>query len=153
MTPWRAITSRARQPRRKRGPLFTCGTCHKGYNSPFGHTCSQGGDFAARRRRETASQRRARETAARRARRQREDDARKARRAKENEAARARKRKAAARPARPAHEYQRCRDEDCQRIGCVAYRDGLEVGDERGHARGFDEDIAACPRSHTASAS
>jgi predicted nucleic acid-binding Zn-ribbon protein len=36
--------------------------------------------------------------------------------------------KAAAKAAQPKHQYQTCRDEDCRRFGCVAYRDGYDNG-------------------------
>jgi len=36
--------------------------------------------------------------------------------------------KAAARGARPKHSHRTCRDPDCQRVACVAYREGVEDG-------------------------
>jgi hypothetical protein len=40
------------------------------------------------------------------------------------------KRAKAARPKlqRPQHDYRTCRDADCRRYGCVAFRDGYERG-------------------------
>ena len=49
--------------------------------------------------------------------------------AKENAAAKTQKRKAAARRrGRPEHDYRNCRDADCQRVACEAYREGFENG-------------------------
>jgi hypothetical protein len=61
------------------------------------------------------------------------------------------------RPRRPPHEYQSCKDADCQRPVCVAfrqgykdgYRDGYEDGYGQGYARGYQAGIAACPRPHS----
>jgi hypothetical protein len=40
-------------------------------------------------------------------------------------AAKARWKKAPARrPGRPAHDYRNCRDADCERVACEAYREG-----------------------------
>jgi hypothetical protein len=72
------------------------------------------------------------------------------------------------RPRRPPHEYQSCRDKDCMRPVCVAfkegyrdghregYRQGFErgwaqgyaLGWKQGYAKGFPDGIAACPRPH-----
>jgi hypothetical protein len=139
---WRDQTERAskHKRKRKRRALFHCGTCGRQYSNPLGHRCEQGGDFARRgkaekraqetaARREKAAARRAAETGARRERRLREDEGRRARRAKENAAAKTRKRKAAARRrGRPEHDYRNCRDADCQRVACEAYREGFENG-------------------------
>lgn len=156
MTTFRDKVRQAPRAKRRRRALFRCGSCGKSYSNPLGHSCTGGGDLAKRRRRQRGSERRAAETArrqarrqkeidGRRARRKREDDARRARRAKENEAARARKKKAEPRRGRPAHPYENCRDADCQRVACEAWREG--------RAFGFDEGVAACPRTHAASGS
>jgi hypothetical protein len=42
------------------------------------------------------------------------------------------RKKPAARKA--AHRYESCRDRDCERLACVAYRDGYEEGYELGAA-------------------
>jgi hypothetical protein len=111
---------------------------------------------ARRRAREQAARRRRRdrEAAARRARRDRETAARRRRRDAERDAARIRRqrererrqraaearrttprrertRKPATSPARRApnpneHRYDMCRDDECQRRACVAYRQGVE---------------------------
>lgn len=151
MTPWRVITRRARQPRKKRRALFECGRCGKKHSNPLGHTCSGGGDFkrraAAAQRAETSRQRRADESARRKRERGRVAAARSDERAKaarrvaaarvrERERADARvarakgPRRAAAGRSRTAHPYQSCRDQDCARPACVAFREGVEVGVE-----------------------
>ena len=103
---------------------------------------------AARRRRrereaEARRRRRERETAARKRRRERERDAARERRTRERarhrQAAetrqstprRERTRKTSSSPVRRApnpneHRYDMCRDDDCQRRACVAYRQGVE---------------------------
>jgi hypothetical protein len=167
VTPWRAITGRARQPRRKRRPLFTCGTCGKGYSSPLGHTCSGGGDLAKRRRaagRAAAVAKRKQEAAERRAReRARIAEVRKTERARARERvaaarkterekakARAAKKRPASSGPRPArHEYASCRDADCERAACEAYRDGRATGyaegEEAGYRAGYTDGSAATP--------
>lgn len=88
----------------------TCGTCHKPLGSnPLTHTCTVRTDFRKRR-----------------------GEARK------QEAAE--KRAAARRPARkgkPEHLYEACRDEDCQRTACRAYREGREEGYQEGYEDGY----------------
>ena len=51
---------------------------------------------------------------------------------KRQRAAAAAKRKAARKRRAARHDYHRCRDLDCQRVACEAYREG----------------VLACPRSH-----
>lgn len=57
-----------------------------------------------------------------------------------------------ARKARPGHDYTECSDRECKRSLCVAYRAGIEEGDNRGWARGwqmgYDRGLAECPRDH-----
>jgi hypothetical protein len=43
-----------------------------------------------------------------------------------------------------AHAYQSCRDSDCPRLACRAWKDGHEAG----YQTGFEDGIAACPREH-----
>jgi flagellar biosynthesis/type III secretory pathway protein FliH len=45
--------------------------------------------------------------------------------------------------ATPQHRYQACRDRDCERIACAAWREGREEGYTDGHAEGFAEGYAA----------
>ncbi len=47
---------------------------------------------------------------------------------KGRQAADAKRKKAAARKARPQHNYRTCRDEDCQRVACEAYAEGYADG-------------------------
>jgi hypothetical protein len=130
--------------RRKRRPVVrpkvtvTCRTCGKprGLN----HTCVIRTDF---RKRKAAAERKAK--AARKAQKRRERRQAAAARRKEAAARRiaaARARKAAARtrpkrPRPPAHDYRTCADPECERYGCLAYRQGVED----------------CPRSHEGASS
>lgn len=140
--PWRTITGRARQPKRK--PKAKCPECGKPRGSALTHVCAGGGDFAARRARED---RRAAAAARRQKERERIAAARAAERAKaarrvadtrrrERQKADARvarlkaKRRPSAARSRAAHQYQSCRDRECARPACVAYRDGIEYGIE-----------------------
>lgn len=114
-----------------RRAAVTCGTCGKRYANPLTHTCTVKTDFkkraAADKRRQAAEARRQRkrETAARRR------EAAKARRkaaADRRRAAAAARRKTPAKrtgPAKPAHDYRTCRDPECRRHACVAYREGM----------------------------
>ena len=140
-----------RVPRRKkkREPLFRCGKCGKGYGNPLGHSCGGGGDFARRRRaqdRAADTAKRRAETAERRAREREKITA-----VRQRERAKARERVAAARKAerekakrkRPAgrsrperHDYRNCRDAECQRVACEAYREGHGDGWMEGYAAG-----------------
>jgi hypothetical protein len=100
----------------------TCSRCKKPVSNPLTHVCVGGGDF-------------------------------KRRGAAEKKAVAAKKRAdaAAARKAAPKHEYQRCKDEGCARVACVAYREGYadghrigftegeEAGYQAGHAAGAAE--------------
>jgi hypothetical protein len=45
--------------------------------------------------------------------------------------------KAAARAARPQHDYHTCTDQECRRPVCVAYREGDERGFNRGYEAGW----------------
>jgi hypothetical protein len=64
--------------------------------------------------------------------------------------------RARARKARPKHDYLECSDTECKRPTCVAYKAGVQAGDETGYARGwqqgydrgFPDGIAACPLEH-----
>jgi len=41
------------------------------------------------------------------------------------------------------HRYQSCRDRDCERAACMAWREGRQEGYEDGHADGYREGFAA----------
>jgi hypothetical protein len=95
-------------------------------------TPTGGGDFAKRRRAQDRQQVTAKRQQQSAARRQRERGKLGAVRQQERTRADARVAKArrnpARRPARPAHDYRRCRDRDCERGPCTAWRDGIEYG-------------------------
>ena len=128
--------------------LAKCGTCGKPYSNPLGHVCTVKTDFRKRKasagRRAAAGEKRAKraaarakEVAARRARRERENEARRARRAREDEGRRRRRAKEQApggRAARDKHDYRNCRDHDCERQACEAYREGVADGAEKAEA-------------------
>src|SRR6266705_1098408 len=126
--------------------LAKCGTCGKEYANPLGHVCSVKTDFkkrkAAGQRREAAEAKRAkafaaraREVAARQARREKENEARRARRAREDAARRGRRAKETSRAKTSrAHDYRNCRDHDCERAACEAYREGIADGTELAEA-------------------
>ena len=106
----------ARQQARKAS--VKCGTCGKRYANPLAHTCAPKSDFKKRKR---AAERQQKREAAR---------ARKQAAAERRKAAAAERRKNAAgkRPAparRPAHDYRLCRDDECARHACRAYKDGV----------------------------
>jgi hypothetical protein len=137
-----------------RGALFQCGRCRRRYSNPFGHTC------VTRLDRKTPTGRTKvavklglsagtcgkchrpvgnpiTHTCT-----TRTDFKRRTAQAKKDAAA-------AKRKARPQHPKPSvCRDGDCKRTGCVAYREGREDGFQDGYDEGFAEGIAACPREH-----
>lgn len=135
----RIVRKRVRQPlkravrQRARRVSVECPKCRKRYANPLAHTCAVSTDFkrrraaAARAEKHDRERQRRRESAARRretarARRKAAADRRKAAAAERRRKARA-KRPAPAR--KPAHDYRLCRDEECARHACRAYRDGL----------------------------
>ena len=112
----------------------TCGKCRKPIGNPLTHTCAPNSDFKRRK-------------------------ARAAKRAKAREREKARQKRQA-----DKHDYQTCRDDDCPRSLCVAYKtgwkhgyregfkDGYGAGYGAGHAdgyqSGFAAGLAACPGPH-----
>jgi len=48
--------------------------------------------------------------------------------------------------------YDRCRARDCDRYGCIAYREGREDGYQDGYddgaREGYEDGLAACQRTH-----
>jgi hypothetical protein len=42
------------------------------------------------------------------------------------------------------HRYTSCKDKDCQRVACLAYREGYRDG----YDDGFPDGVAACPLGH-----
>lgn len=93
-----------------------CGSCGRRMGNPLRHVCTTRTDF--RKRRNAAK--RAAETARRRAKRKAATERKRAR-------ARARRKVPRAAP-KPRHDYQACREPDCQRSACVAWREGVEEG-------------------------
>lgn len=151
---------------RIKGALFHCGRCRKSYSSPFGHVCVSRLDRQPRRGRVkfapkvTASA----------------GNCPKCHKTMGNPLTHTctvktdfKKRQAIAKKAaRPVHLYETCRDADCKRTACLAYKEGREEGytegyqhgDEDGYVRGYDkgrtdgyaqgyaDGMAACPRKH-----
>jgi hypothetical protein len=143
-----------------KGALFHCGRCRKSYSNPFGHVCITRLDRKA--------------------------PAGKTKLAPKVTATAGKcgtcgkprgllhtctvktdfkqRRAAAKKAARPAHLYEACRDTDCQRPACRAFKEGRDEGREEGHRegyssghedgyaegydRGFPDGVAACPRKH-----
>jgi len=107
----------------------TCATCKKRYTNPLTHTCTVKTDFKRRKAKAARSAKAARAAEKRRERRKAATARR--REAKRKRTAAAKARKAAAktrspRPRPPAHDYQTCRDPECEKYGCLAYRQGVE---------------------------
>jgi hypothetical protein len=134
-----------------RGALFHCGRCGKSYSNPFGHECvsrmdRRGGKTTLSPKVSTSLGKCPKcrkplgnpltHTCT-----VRTDFKARTAKARKDEAA---AKRAAARKARPEHRYEACRDEDCKRIPCTAYKEG----DREGYDRGFPAGVAACPRSH-----
>ena len=118
------IVSSGRAARRKATlkPQITfgkCETCKKPLGNPLTHVCKPKSDFKARK-------------------------SRAAKQAKERERAKARKKRQA-----EQHPFESCRDDQCKRPQCVAYRTGWHQGEAAGFDAGFDAGLAACPRNHS----
>lgn len=120
-----------------------CSSCGK--QASLTHVCSNRGDFASRQRaakRKAAAAERKKKRATQRAKvNERIGNARRAERHRANQrVARERERSAqrvklarakvrpARKPGRPRHDYRNCRDADCERVACEAYREGVEDG-------------------------
>ena len=123
-----------------RGALFRCGRCRKSYSNPFGHVC-----VARIGAREGKTRLAPKLTAG--------ATCTRCGKPVGNRLAHTcttktdfRKRQAAAKKAaRPQHPpWAACKDPDCQRTGCRAYREGLEYG----YGEGFEDGMAACPLRH-----
>jgi hypothetical protein len=132
-----------------RGALFHCGTCRKDYSNPFGHICvSRMGRAAGRTKLKPSLSAKCQKchkplgnplthTCT-----TRTDFKRRTAKARKDAAA-------AKKKARPEHPRpSACRDEDCKRTGCVAYRDGREDGYHDGYDVGFPDGVMACPLGH-----
>lgn len=112
---------------------FTCPRCGKETRNPLSHTCSPKSDFKKRRR----AAERAEKTRLRRER----ERKRKAEAAARRKAAAAKRRaEAKAKPRRKrtaAHVPRLCQDAECQRYGCLKYREGWEDGYAEGFRHGY----------------
>lgn len=53
------------------------------------------------------------------------------------------KKSARSTPKDAPHRYRTCRDDDCRRAACAAYKEGYEDGDEDGYRRGYQAGAAA----------
>jgi hypothetical protein len=103
---------RVRVKPRASASLAVCGKCGKPYSNPLGHVCIVKTDFrkrAARAGRRTAAE---------------------AKRKKKPVVVRVKKKRAASGKPRQVHDYRKCRDADCTRVACIAYREGIERGAE-----------------------
>ena len=95
--------------------LVTCGTCGKPYANPLTHVCQVRTDF--KRRLAAGDKRRDAEA--------------------KRQAAAPKKRPKP--PARPAHNYRACRDPECGRQACQAWREGYADGYQDGLRDGRDQ--------------
>ena len=144
---------------RVKGSLFHCGACRKSYSNPFGHVCVTRLDRPA-----PTGRTRLAPTVGVSAgtcprcgkprgnpathvctvrtdfKRRKADTGKQEAAGKRRQAASLRKiGRARQQPARPQpHTYQACRDEDCPRAACTAYRDGRATGYEEGYADAMD---------------
>jgi len=123
------------------GGLFRCGRCRKSYSNPLGHVCAVRMD----RRTPVGTTRLAPKVSV-------AGRCGSCGQPRNNPLTHVcpprsdfRKRKAAAkRKAKsPPHLYESCRDEDCRRIPCAAYRAGKAEGIEEGTAASYEAGFAA----------
>lgn len=161
-----------------RAALFQCGRCRKRYANPFGHVCVTRLDRRAPAGRTTAAPKLGLSTGTCTTCKKplgnplthtcttRTDYKKRTAKAKKDAAA-------ASRKSRPQHPpWAACKDTDCQRTGCRAYRDGHEdgyrdgyrdgheegyraghhdgyrAGRQDGYRDGFQDGRASCPRKH-----
>lgn len=134
-----------------KGSLFHCGRCGKSHSNPFGHVCVTRLDRKERAGGATLAPKVSASASC--------PKCGKPRGLRHTCTVKTdfKKRQATARKAaRPVHLYEACRDKECQRTACVAFKQGAEEGyaegyqhgDEDGYARGFPDGVAACPRKH-----
>jgi transcription elongation factor Elf1 len=139
-----------------KGALFRCGRCGKSYSNPFGHVCVTRLD---RKERKGGTRLAPKVTAS-------AGNCPGCGKPRGNALSHTctvktdfKKRRAIAKKtaaASQAHLYEACRDKDCQRVACRAYKEGREEGyqegyqhgEEDGYAKGFPDGMAACPRKH-----
>ena len=108
-----------------------CPTCKKRLGNPLTHVCAPKSDFKARK-------------------------SKAAKREKAREREKARKKRQA-----EQHPYESCRDNECKRPLCVAYRtgwheghfkgfeEGYEAGYKDGYGAGFSNGLRSCPGPHS----
>jgi hypothetical protein len=46
------------------------------------------------------------------------------------------------------HRYSACRDADCPRLACQAWKQAWREAWDEAYREGFTDGIAACPRQH-----
>ena len=95
-----------------------CPACKKTITNPITHVCVVKGGF-----------KRARSKAAKRDKARAREKARKKRQSEQ-------------------HPFESCRDDQCKRPQCVAYRAGWHEGETAGFGNGFQAGLAACPGPH-----
>lgn len=103
-----------------------CPRCRKPYGNPLTHECAPKSDFKQRR---AAYEKRQREAAKAKARAERE----------------------AARKQQPKHDYTFCRDKECPKPLCKAFKTGYQLGDQDGYERGWEAGVTAGLNSAAAS--
>src|SRR5208282_3040331 len=96
-----------------------CPTCKKTITNPLTHVCVVKGGFKL-----------AKSKAAKREKAREREKARKKRQAEQ-------------------HPFESCRDDQCTRPQCVAYRTGWHEGEAVGYGAGFNAGVAACPGPHS----
>lgn len=132
--------------------LFSCGRCGRSYANPLGHVCTVRMDRRTPPRKTRLA---VRATVTRRCPRCDKPAANPLTHVcvvgsdwKRRKAAAAKRRKAAARASVPRHLYQSCRDKDCKRLPCVAWKEGREEGfaegEESGYAKGYAAGAKSC---------
>jgi hypothetical protein len=126
------VTSAARKARRRRTTFrpritVTCGQCGK--TRTLRHMCVITSDFKERKAAAGRKAKAARTAARKRERRQAAAERKREAAARRRAAARERKAAARTRPRRPRippHDYRTCTDPECEKYGCLAYRQGIE---------------------------
>lgn len=126
---------------RMKAALFRCGRCGKPYSNPLAHVCvtrigrrQRRTTFRPRVTRDCPKCKRPAPNPVTHVCKVRTDFRRKAAAAKKSRAADRRRQAASVAkvgrarvggPGKPKHDYRSCKDQDCPRVACVAYRDGL----------------------------
>lgn len=120
-----------------------CTACGRPMKNTFTHLCSNAGDFQKRKRKAASAAKRAKVNA-----RVAGVRATERRRANERVAAVRAKHKAKGKSSSPRkaaerHDYRACRDRDCRRVACEAWKEALEEGFEDGLEQGYAQGYAA----------